>query len=314
MKKVLSLTLTLVLIFSLCACRSSELEGSSGAFLSGDQPGTTEETPVHPSETLPQDDTKGSSEEHLCEVVSWDGVTRYPAESETLRGILENLSYSKENICDCVAEYTLDDGYGVSYSVNLSEGFARSDQGQAPLSDNDLAVLKSILDWAQSSSPLFPAGTENLEFSAQYIRTNGYLEGGAFPRVVIIRSKAELTKYYENNRGRFDLERRETVYSDTSIGFLDACDKYDDSYFKDHILVMVLLEEGSGSIRHEVTGVVQDQNGQVNITIDSIVPEVGTCDMAQWHILIELDADVDITDDILINGKVPSNDSGVTAY
>lgn len=30
----------------------------------------------------------------------------------------------------------------------------------------------------------------------------------------------------------FDLERKAVVYSDTTIGFLDACDKYDDQMGK----------------------------------------------------------------------------------
>ena len=56
---------------------------------------------------------------------------------------------------------------------------------------------------------------------------------------------------------------------------------------------MVLLEEGSGSIRHEVERIGVD-SGDLWIEIKSIVPEVGTCDMAWWHVLIEPEAGVEV--------------------
>lgn len=148
-----------------------------------------------------------------------------------------------------------------------------------------------------------PGGTP-VAFNAQYIRTDGYHAGAAFPRVVIIRTYDELQKYYSNNCGIFDLERKTTVYSDTTIGFLDACDKYDAAYFEENILLMVLLEEGSGSVRHEVTDVFTYESGELNIAIQFHSPEIGTCDMAQWHILIELNKFYD-TDaaNVYINAK-----------
>ncbi|MBQ7349676.1 MAG: hypothetical protein IJW56_02180, partial [Bacteroides sp.] len=82
--------------------------------------------------------------------------------------------------------------------------------------------------------------------------------------------------------------------SDSTIGFLDACDKYNAEYFEDQILVMVLLEEGSGSNRHNVDNVKLGSDGKLYISIRSIVPEVGTCDMAEWHILIEPEKDINV--------------------
>ena len=69
-------------------------------------------------------------------------------------------------------------------------------------------------------------------FEAQYIRTDGYSENTSYPYHVVINSREDLEAYYEANKELFDLERKETVYSDTTIGFLDACDKYDDAYFE----------------------------------------------------------------------------------
>lgn len=140
-----------------------------------------------------------------------------------------------------------------------------------------------------------PSAADPVNYEAQYIRTNACHEGTEYPAVIIIRSVDELNAYYDANKGKFDLERHDKVYADTTIGFLDACDKYDEAYFENQILVMVLLEEGSGSNRHEVDSVKVGSDGRLYVGINSIVPETGTCDMAQWHILIELEADVDIT-------------------
>ena len=137
-------------------------------------------------------------------------------------------------------------------------------------------------------------GESPINYDVQYIRTNGYHEGAEYPLVKIIRSVDELNAYYNDNKDKYDLERHEKVYSDTTIGFLDACDKYDEAYFEKQELIIVLLEEGSGSVRHKVESVIIGTDDICYISIDTIVPEVGTDDMAEWHILIAPEADVDI--------------------
>ena len=136
------------------------------------------------------------------------------------------------------------------------------------------------------------AGTE-VEWAAQYIRTNGGYEAKViYPCVRIVHSLQELKDYYNTWHEVFDLERKEKVYSDTTIGFLDACDQYDEAFFEKNYLIFVLLEEGSGSVRHEVRSVQQTADKKISISIDRKVPEAGTSDMAEWHIILELSRDV----------------------
>ena len=123
----------------------------------------------------------------------------------------------------------------------------------------------------------------SVDFDAQYIRAGSKKELSAYPAVKIIRSANEMSRYL----------KKETHMSDALV---NACQKYDADYFKEQILIIVLLEEGSGSIRHEVEKVGSD-NGHAVIQIKSIAPEVGTCDMAWWHILIEPEAGVQIADE-----------------
>jgi len=155
--------------------------------------------------------------------------------------------------------------------------------------------IGSIMDVEQSSSLVSPVPVtstpENLKFRAQYVRTDGYHEGVEYPILSLIRSVEELDAYYEQNKSLYFMERREKTSSGSNIGFLDACDCYDEAFFKNQALVLVLLEEGSGSIRHKVTEVLSQPDGTFTLNIQTITPEVGTCDMAEWHIFVELPAD-----------------------
>ncbi|MCL2817035.1 MAG: hypothetical protein FWD39_01435 [Clostridiales bacterium] len=100
-------------------------------------------------------------------------------------------------------------------------------------------------------------------FNVQYVRTDGWRAGAAYPAVTVVSSVAGLEEY---------------------AGFIDADGKYTDEFFLDNFLVIVLLEEGSGSTRHRVESVGADGR----IVISRLLPEAGTCDMAEWNIVIEL--------------------------
>ena len=141
-----------------------------------------------------------------------------------------------------------------------------------------------------------PAGSETAEtettrndscvdvpFTAQYIYT-GSSAVATFPDVQRVDSREVLEEYYRQHRDIFVLDRNH----DDSIGFWEICQRYDHTFFENRCLVMVLLEEGSGSNRHEVRQVRREADGSLSISIDTLEPECGTCDMAQWHILLEL--------------------------
>lgn len=117
-------------------------------------------------------------------------------------------------------------------------------------------------------------------FEAQYIRVFGPDEEFPPSGLEVIRSREELDAFTEKWGGSFDLGHRERVYADTSIGFADAVQGFDGEWFGTHELLIALIREGSGSVRHEVTGVNRGLIG-----IRRIIPEVGTDDMAYWMIV-----------------------------
>lgn len=73
--------------------------------------------------------------------------------------------------------------------------------------------------------------------------------------------------------------------------------------------MLIVLQEGSGSIRHEITDVRRHrlEDGASDgwaITIDSKAPEVVTDDMAQWHLFLEVQMGdvIKPTDKVWVNG------------
>jgi len=115
--------------------------------------------------------------------------------------------------------------------------------------------------------------------NAEYIRTTWrQIDDG--PVVTVIDSIGGLLLYLTQN----DAMSVESVnYSSVEID--DAVARYTGDFFAGNYLVVVTISETSGSNRHEVAHV----GGDGEIVIDRIIPEIGTMDMALWHILIEMD-------------------------
>lgn len=171
--------------------------------------------------------------------------------------------------------------------------------------------VSALPETAESTAPPQTGGVNpapevgELACQVQYIRTNGYRDGVRYPQVYYIRSAQQLSDYYKANKDIFDLEHKDRVYSDTTIGFLDACERYDKSYFEEKYLVFLLLEEGSGSVRHKVKKVELVEGNQIEISVDRLIPEVGTEDMALWHIMVELDRETESRNvRIIIDGEL----------
>lgn len=123
-------------------------------------------------------------------------------------------------------------------------------------------------------------------FHSQMIRTNGWFDGAEYPIATVIGSRAELDDYYKKNKDRFTFD--DAYGDDCTVSFRDACGKYDDAFFASHDIILVAIQEGSGSIRHRLTGVTAADGG-LRIDIQSVCPYLCSADMAQWHLFVEVD-------------------------
>lgn len=163
--------------------------------------------------------------------------------------------------------------------------------------------------WAEFTVKAKDGSDKNLspvDFKAQYIRTGSKVKVENYPIFSVLHSVEELNAYYEANKDKFDLERRTDIASDSTIGFLDACDKYNKEFFQENALALIVLEVGSGSTRHEVKSLKTDSDKNLYMDISTILPEIGTCDMAQWHIITEIPEkyngiEVKLDDKLIVN-------------
>jgi len=119
--------------------------------------------------------------------------------------------------------------------------------------------------------------------NVQYVRVTWYSSGERYPVVTVISSRNELERYRGNKR--VQLYAAAQFHSGLAPELASAFANYTDDFFANNFLVMILLEENSGSITHNVEKI--DNNG--NIFISRFIPEMGTADMAKWYILIELE-------------------------
>ena len=195
------------------------------------------------------------------------------------------------------------------YKIDGANYFKLRDLGKAldfhvGYDDETKTVYISGANGYQEEAQLHIGDFAPASFSARYIRTNGYHAGFSYPVVTLVGSVDELRSYYEENRTLYDLSPKGNGAPGTAVGFADAIEGYDDAWFETHQLLIVLLEEGSGSVRHQVTNVTAGPEPVVDI--DRLVPLVGTADMAQWHILIETDRLFDAADEIALRFTVIS--------
>lgn len=68
------------------------------------------------------------------------------SDSVTMTDILIHLDYDPEALCRCMTEFTVDTEMITGIEVNLTEGFARCEKGQAALTEKQAAILQEIID------------------------------------------------------------------------------------------------------------------------------------------------------------------------
>ena len=66
--------------------------------------------------------------------------------SVNLTDILINLKYNPMRVCRCLPEFTVKTEFGDPYGVNLSQGYARCENGQADLTVEQIEEIQKILD------------------------------------------------------------------------------------------------------------------------------------------------------------------------
>ena len=104
----------------------------------------------------------------------------------------------------------------------------------------------------------------------------------------IVRAVNELDIFYEDLKA----VNHNELDDDLVWRFTDG--KYNESFFAENFLVLITVSETSGSNRHAVSSILED-NDVLKININREIPDVGTMDMAGWLIIIELTGNYSVT-------------------
>lgn len=191
MKKFILGFISLTLMLALCACNSTE--GSRSIALSDHthQVAVEEQTISNPISV-----TCGNTQT----TIYFDGDKKYTfmdSESVTMTDILINLDYDKSKLCKCLPEYTVDTELGIGYGINLTEGYARCDKGQADLTQEQVDELKEIILWAKDKSGI-ESFKSDFEFSLTW-GTYGYSSYDSTTGTLIKSKDATNPKDYTTN-------------------------------------------------------------------------------------------------------------------
>lgn len=157
------------------------------------------------------------------------------------------------------------------------------DKGESPLNSEEKTEGKIVKNPSDS--------TRELEFKASYERSPYYNSSKEYPIITICKSKGDLKEHEAKVKG-LTVSKLCYVSENNNVNL----SKYNDEFFTKKALIVITLDESSGSVRHNVKKVVKDSN-EITVVIERKVPELGTTDMAEWNIYIELNAeDVDKND------------------
>ncbi|MBQ7541343.1 MAG: hypothetical protein IJT44_03515 [Clostridia bacterium] len=146
---------------------------------------------------------------------------------------------------------------------------------------------------ASTTAPPATAAEKSYAFQTESFRkhpTSGRTDERTFPAAHLLLSQADVQDYIAQNDAvyGFDLSRAQNA-GETLRDYETLFAKYDDAWFGTHQLILVELEESSGSIRDTVKSVTRTGSGEYTIVFDRHVPQVMTCDMAYYHVFIELE-------------------------
>ena len=74
----------------------------------------------------------------------WE-ISFWGDDSVNITDLLRYLNYN-EDICECFSEYTVKTEFGTEYEINLTEGYARYNDNQVSLTEEQVTLIQEIFD------------------------------------------------------------------------------------------------------------------------------------------------------------------------
>lgn len=128
-----------------------EPEAPAEDSVAADEKAAGEELCIDHSHRFAEEEAAGSNSAYcgnMMTTVYLDGVEYSFAGSDSvaITDILVHLDYNSDETCRCMAEFTVDTEMLSGIEVNLTEGFARCEQGQAPLTEKQAQTIQEIIE------------------------------------------------------------------------------------------------------------------------------------------------------------------------
>lgn len=193
----------------------------------------------------------------------------------------------------------------------LPLGLAACEKGQTDAPEEITVAVQDgeLTPTSQTEAPVSEKTSPDNDVCHRYepphfVRVHPPQYDGSQGVLAVVKSKEALAAFYQTNREALDLgagtpdaanpyyqfdpeETGATDATSSTAGFADWMPHYDDAFFADNVLLIVKTTESSGSNRYTNA---QFADGTVYLTVE--IPEVGTCDMADWLTLLCVQKDL----------------------
>jgi len=186
---------------------------------------------------------------------------------------------------DQVADWALEGVNAVSdWGIMKGDGINFMPKDKYTHQQAIVTIMRLHKEIVNSRQPVdVPGNPRPIDFSAQIIETRGYNKDAEYSIITTINSVIELNSYYNKYKDIYNLKSGRPYH----VGFVDAIERYDDDYFNNSCLVMVVLHEASGTVGHKVEEVRTDGKIVIKGTYPGGDGDV-TMDTAEWHVVIEI--------------------------
>ena len=124
---------------------------------------------------------------------------------------------------------------------------------------------------------------QEVPFAVHYVKTDAKRTQTEAPEISVVQSRDELDEYNQTYRDSYNLE-----CNDSETGFLDVCQLYDDVFFAEKDLLIILPDQTIGISGYEIQSLHPGADGGWSIDGSILTDEAHPDDAYQWHILLEI--------------------------
>ena len=228
--------------------------------------------------------------------IGGDSFDLWGSDSIAITRILDNLDYDPNQICRCIAPILVDTELIAGIEVNLTEGFARCEMGQASLTKKQVQTIQAIIDSLEIVVEELPVETSIDLTGVQYISTpvrpGNHTVGD--PRTTLIPSAGALYDYYVNYC--------EVFYMDD---YFAATVPYNRAWFLTNDLLILRIGAPHPEFHYDVTAFALKPDTdptawQITLERNPDEPtDIAFDNNSMWHILIPVPKGM-LTEDAVI--------------